>query len=907
MKNTAPFLLAILFALTLFATGCSDSSGQTFAANGGPLQNGDRIGTLHLGTIGGPSGLEVRGFDAAGRLIDTTTTDQVGTFVLRNFPSNGRVVVSMPNVALSAEVDGRSFFWVTGVSTLVSRYLQANPGTTVAQAEEQIRRFLDIPAATSLQGTFGQSWRSAFSWPAFVRRAGDTPLDQFLDQQVAAASQGQLDSFREPHPYPTLYTALGNKLHVGNFPNGVTRFGQVRAQDGEVAAKFLSTLVDNVTADVIANEATNGLDKAFGWLGSLLGLNKDVEIAELQNAIKQLLKDVENISIQVQTEIEQEEFDAINNALDPALVRIGQQSLNYLSLADLSPSYPPDVPVVSIDPTVTAFATGLRAYADDPTASLQDDLALLRKYLQGKGGTQNPILLYASLVQNKNGNISPGGSTLFQDFRTNEIQEQVSKVLDYYRAYQILGANLLAENSHMDSSTLGLSNTQGTNTISSGIQSASTQIGLVVEDLMIEGQLVPPPSLFSDDVLADRHSGLMWSLAFLSAEMTVQAGSYQVAGSDMWSWYTPTPDQLSTLRGYALNAGGQNVATGLQNMGFTSVPTDGDIYVACAWNGPYTGYQDNKDDWHVYNLTTGQESTYEDFNQIPTSFTLLVRNCAGYTTTTSGSPFYFLTGYQPENLGNLEAVQPISLAYDASVPGFLRGTWSYSVDVGYFSQLNDLDSDIQEMTFQAETTAGPTLPPSWSVTTNVPPGSVSISSLPGEGGELTYLKPNQAFTQNNQGVASVVIGANGNPQGSTTLSTIVTSLVPFYQLAPLQPQASFTAPAPQLKSILVTPTNRVFEANLAPNGSLNVNFFATGFYDNGTVEDLTFKATWSVASGQSNGSGVAVFNPNGFASTVNQLRMPASLKGTELTITASFQDPNTPGQVSGSADVETDF
>ena len=494
MKSFFAGVALMLVVLSLFVAGCGSSDTQFLNGSLPPDTGADRIGALHLGAAANQANREVIGYDAAGRQLGTTTTDERGSFVLRNFPADGWVVVRLPEVTLSAQVNGQRFFWVTGVSTLVSRYQQTHPELTTAQAQQEIARFLDISAEINLQGSFGRTWRSAFSWPGFVRRAGSNSLDAFLDQQVEAAGQGQIVSFREPHPYPALYSALGYRLHPGNIPDGVQVLSQVRAQDGEVAVGFFKTLVDNVTADVVANEATNGLDKAFGWVGSLLGLNKDVEIAELQQAIKDILGDIENLSIEVQTDIEREEFDSINEALNPALIRIGQQSLNYLSLVNLSPSYLSDVPVVSIDPTITGFAADLRAYATDPTDSLQDDLALLRKYLQGKGGTQNPILLYASLVQNEMGNTTPGGSTLFQDFRTNAIQDEVGKVLDYYRAYQLLGINLLAENAHMDSNTLGLSNTQGTNTIFSGIQSADSEIAQVAADLAIEGQLVPPPT-----------------------------------------------------------------------------------------------------------------------------------------------------------------------------------------------------------------------------------------------------------------------------------------------------------------------------------------------------------------------------------------------------------------------------
>ena len=904
MKNLSACAMTILVALNLLITGCSSSSSAALNGNNGPVQLADRVGVLHLGTSSTQANLQVRGYDASGRVVGTTTTDARGSFVLKNIPSDGLVVIETKEVTLSAPVNGQKFLWVTGVSTLVSRYLQANPEQSLTQAQQAIARYLDIPAGTSVQGTFGQSWHSAFSWPVFVQRAGATPLDAFLDQQAAAAAQGQVAYFREPHPYPALYSALGNELHPGNVPDGVQLLGQVRAQDGEVAASFLKTLVDNVTADVIANEATNGLDKAFGWLGSLLGLNKAVEIAELQNAIKELLEDVENLSIEVQTDIEQDEFDSINEALNPAIIRIGQQSLNYLNLANLAPSYPPGVPVVSVDPTVTAFATGLRAYATDPTDSLQDDLALLRKYLQGKGGTQNPILLYASLVQNEKGNTTPGGSTLFQDFRSNALQDQTAKVLDYYRAYQLLGINLLAENAHMDSSTLGLSNTQQTNTIATGIESASTQIGLVTEDLAIEGQLVPPSTLFSDEVLVDRHSATMWYLPMQSSNEVDYIANFNVNGDDQYTWYTPTPEQLGTLRGYALNAGGQDVATGLQNMGFTGLPTSGDIIVACASNGAYTGFQSESDDWTVYDLTTGTPSTYGDYNKLPEFGVLLVRNSPGYTTTVGSDDG--LLSYQADDLGNLQAVLPISLFYDIAVTGLIRGSWDYSVEVGYYQLVDDLDADIQTLTFQAQTSDGPVLPPSWTVQTDTP-SAVSISNVPQEGGTLTYLKPGQPFQDTDYGIATVVTGASGTPQGSTTLSTTAICTIPFWQLIPLQSSADYNAPAPQLSSILVTPTNRIFEQDLPPGGALDVNFFATGFYDNGTVEDLSFKATWSVAQGQSSGTGSAVFNPNGFSTTVNQLRMPKTLNGTSLTITASYQDPNTTGVVSGSAVVETDF
>ncbi len=905
MQSFRVGILAVVLAVGVLLGGCSSSNPQDFVQNPSPVTVEDRIGSLHLGAPTRQVGLKVEGYDAQGRLVSSTTTDERGSFLLRDVPFDGRVVLHTEDVTLSAQVNGQRFLWVTGVSTLMSRYLQAHPEVSAEHAQERIARFLDISEVAGVRGTFGESWRSEFSWSALVERAGSTPLNDYLDQLVEAASVGQIAYFRQPHPYPALKSALGHRLHPGNIPAGTQILGEVLAQEGEVAASFLKTLVDNVAADVIANEASDGLGKAFGWLGSLLGLNKAVEIAELQTALRDLLNDVENLSIEVQSDIEQEEFDDIRNALNPALIRIGQQSLNYLSLVNLNPPYLPDTPVVSIDPTITEFATGLRTYADDPTDSLKDDLDLLRRYLQGKGGTQNAIFHYASLLQNQNGNLTPSGSALFQDLRSNELQEKITRVLDYYRAYQVLGINLLAENAHMDSSTLGLSNTQGTNTIASGISTASTQIAEVVADLAIEGQLVPPPTLFSDDVFVDRHTGAMWAFPLQPEQFVTFADSFQLAGVDEYSWYLPTTSQLSGLRGYALNAGGQNVLNGLQAMGFTGLPSSGDIYVACSSDGnPYSGAFDNKGDLHLYDLTTGTESTYEDSGNAPEYLVLLVRNSPGYTTTVAG-PYSELASYQADTLGNLQAVLPFTLLYDEAVPSLLQATWSYQVLVGYYTFLVEGQGNTHTESFNVSDDQL-TLPPSWSVSSDTP-GAVSISNVPEDRGAISYLRPGQSFDSNDQGVASVITSSSGSPQGSTTLST-TTSMIPFFQLPPFpSPSPSFTAPVAKLTSILVTPTNRVFEENLPPGGSLNVNFFATGFYDNGTVEDLTFKVTWSVAQGQSTGTGSAVFNPNGFATTVNQLRMPQSLNGTELTITASYQDPNTVGVTSGSAAAETDF
>jgi hypothetical protein len=163
---------------------------------------------------------------------------------------------------------------------------------------------------------------------------------------------------------------------------------------------------------------------------------------------------------------------------------------------------------------------------------------------------------------------------------------------------------------------------------------------------------------------------------------------------------------------------------------------------------------------------------------------------------------------------------------------------------------------------------------SW-FSTNV--SQLDVSNLPGMAGTVTY---HTASPTNTSVVASLITGfpSGGQAVAPAAAPTVVNVTVP-----PSQLPGGANPNAPVLTSILVTPCNRIYSSATGTPPIAEDNYFATGFYSDNSVTDLTNNVTWSVTTASTNGQGTAVFQ------APNILQAPQALGNSTLSITATYQ------------------
>ncbi len=210
-----------LMAMTLLvAVACHNGDGSTAAPSSYLL------GAVHLGgsRAAALTGSPVRVMDADGVVVATTRVLAGGSFSLAA-PSwagfVGRIEVDANVPVAAGQVDAVRLArelridtgvqqpghqWVSVPSTVVSRYLQRNPGTALSTAVETVAAHLGIPAGVSGDTAFGETHRSPASWNE-LRAAAATAsrsVDSFLDLLAGEVGIAPARNFRTAQPYPNL-------------------------------------------------------------------------------------------------------------------------------------------------------------------------------------------------------------------------------------------------------------------------------------------------------------------------------------------------------------------------------------------------------------------------------------------------------------------------------------------------------------------------------------------------------------------------------------------------------------------------------------------------------------------------------------------------------------------------------
>jgi hypothetical protein len=874
-------LLGVLTVGALVLTACSGGGNDWFVPPA--TTTAVAYGSLNLpkGGVRANTDVLVRAVTLDGQTLGETHTDSVGSFTLKQLPADFRVLALLPSgLTLSREVRGglKGWLWINGATTLVSRVMQRNPGMTLDAAATRVRSYLGIAASVNLDSGLGDTWRSPFSWSQFVVLAGATPLDTFIDQHVAAMDGKTTVSIRRPDPYPAIHALLGRNFSPGvAAPANVGKSVQMSA--GDFGLGVFGGVLGNITTWGIG-QICEAAGCNYGTSGQLTQIQNSLTTLETQ--MTQVLTDLGTLQQSVTTGFSNIAVQNVVQQLQQVTNRIGTYSQNYQTTIPkiqeslVSPGTPIGAPPAS---AVTFVNNSLRFYYNANNGSMNQDINTLSQYLLGKNNQSSLPLLTNIAAAAQYGSNAPSANYLYVDTRSNAINESLCNQLDFYRAYQVLAFNLLAEYSHADANTFptGSSNVP-TNVLPANITSAVTTMRQMTADLVAEGQLAPPPTIASDEVFVGSYYMFYTTIQYqtygkgIGTSVAVSAlDSFSLGPWGQHLWNPPTLSAINWLHTAASNAGGGNVITGLQKLGFT-VPSN-------ASSSSFYIFINNLNG-SVYDFNAGVVNNTPGFYP-SLLFYLPARSTPGPTGT--------LTAMKPEDSGTVNAVSyPQSLAYSGSSNSALvTPTYpSWNIGAGYFANTVNL-------------AATPNLAWSSSIA-----ASLEISNIAGQQGTVVY---HTASPGSGNVLASIYTSAITQTNGSVVPNTPLQLSTPFSSI--LSTLTATTPTNPTLVSIFITPQNRLYATTNETINQVSLYsdpYFATGSYSDGTYRDLTGQVTWTVTSTASAGN-----QPYLLTSPAVILKVPSSAGKSNLTITATITvtDPTTlfSYTVTGTSNGATEF
>jgi hypothetical protein len=231
-------------------------------------------------------------YDMDGKQIlktDTPATNDQGAFlngVIKNLPANFRMVAEGGSLG-GSDFSGRLMadvqdfdpnvdtIYLNGVTTMVSSYLDQNPGATVDEATIVVKRFLEIPESVDVASEMLLSGQY-FNCEQFLREASDNGgINQYIDKLLTELKNGATHPFQEPLP-----------------PEG--------------AGSWLAETLAEGAVSYVGGEL-------MGWGLSKAGINfgeedhTAEELAKIQNGMAEMKDEMSKMSVQL---------DAINDRLD---------------------------------------------------------------------------------------------------------------------------------------------------------------------------------------------------------------------------------------------------------------------------------------------------------------------------------------------------------------------------------------------------------------------------------------------------------------------------------------------------------------------------------------------------------------------------------------------------------------
>ncbi len=849
---------------------------------------------------------------ADGTVLAETITNATGNFMLEGrLPASYRVESRLAggSLAFAAEVRAPSFVVVNVPNTLVSRYLQAHPQASLEQAESLVRARLSLPAEGGLD-FIEDGPRVDFSHLAFFSAASANGGCESFLARLAAEGQpvprfrltretlGGQDEGLEAELRPLLALARSQPrlLETLSTSSVLAAGGFLLSGVGD---SILSTLTENTLA----------------WITTSLGWNVGTAgaLETIQDQLDELADELDTL-----------ELEGAANGANTALTSV--VSSTSVLVSDQSAAVQVAVsdgitnrPTTSVNGSLTTLLASLGSY------QAATNLGQIQTFMLGLNDNTNLITTNLKLLLNQSYGIQQSGQPF--PVRSSFLLDQALDTFNFYQGYQALAANYLVEQAHpvvpIQPPAINL------------LQARTSTDQAAYQVALQRMQLPPYPA--SDLIFVDLQYGLMWCtsvqapMSYNDAINFVDKFSYSAGSLTFEDWRLPTTLEIQALqnrgRFVANSLRDSSVAhdgsdssygnygyclQGLSGLGFVGVNQYGSDGYTWIYNWYYITSWLQDDSLTAWGMNHQDGKALKtDNNKLPF---VMVRSLGrellpilDYTDAPSVPTYPPGMDVPPQRLEFVGEGVPTGFAGANYLTGQTVGINHRQLTGGANDTFERFDDAIfiQPIVEYTMFLGGTfTLGNSGQLTEKLPSNSYTQSiPLGGSQGAFSATTTPVAF-QVGQGDFSVsnypdyqgLILAHSTPQVFQTVCTVLGLEDASKPISATFSSSSLTAPTPYLKHMLISPRNLVV-TGLGSTVTVSQNYYCTGYYSDGTVEDLTPKVTWTVvnkATGQPNqstsgGKSVGVFF-SGSTLTIADQDNPASRAQALYTVRASLSN-----------------
>lgn len=883
--------------------------------------------------LGSPaSGSPVTMQTSQGVVLATTTTTANGEFRLAAAaPQDFVLKLTLPGSSLNFYSDvhqtGNLKIILADINlpTTMAHQLREGSQLSLADAEAMARRQLGIPPGFILNSLSAEDSLLPFSHLAFLAAADrNGGLASFAASAPTALKAKDAPPYRLNYdavhtPFTRLEPSLLNIAETGR--QRVLVLGAVPGGD---ALKSVGKFVGLGLANWIE---TAGINEAYGYVSSQTSWNvgTSAKLSEILASITQVETQIAQLQSQLQKAFLQATLDVLAANVNTITTATGLITALNMDYGGANPSITiQDQPVtLPLNQAVTALLNDVST-----NENVSSSLSAIENGLLGLNGASNTYFLAQSNYMLAELGINGNPQFGYTPVRSSAIYNHMTQFLEFYQGNENTALNYLSEAAHVSPSYLP----SQTGQFKVKIDAVTARSRAVARLQRLESAQIMPAG---SGVVVDLENGLIWLSQIQSADTFANATSLATATNltvtdssgqtfQLNNWRLPYYQECKSLqaRGYSCPTKDPNVAVnsnnplpdfgqsaaGLSALGFVgaeNLNTNGDIwYQSVGLNGgesfAYRYYNDTE-----FRLNR-ENDNHETLDSDETRPFVLVQHIQGLldwggedtskTYTQSNSDPYD-NGLLPGPSWRLLGV-PTSLQLQADgdqvsalvgYTSYLGGTIVYgtsgnkvgTVRVQNGTAFEQVLEDTQAATYFAS--SGPNLGTNDTV-------SVEVSA------DISNLIPTPVRTVVGPSVPQRSYGSvQWHTDVIANLSAQITGTVAGYRNGAFQainatlPLLKASAAPRQLTQIVVMPQNQ----NNEGSSTKNAQFQAVGFYDDGSLKDLTQEVTWSISCDQPSSSQIGQGNsPNSDAGllTVGTFTSNPVPQAATFNVTASYQN-----------------
>ncbi len=564
-------IIAAALAVSLFSTGCGNSNNSFVLTSTGntPALAETVVAEVYLGAPVEDATVRLLALDGSELARGSSNADGLVFFHNVNLPGDFRAVATLPDSNEEFRAEMRSFDHLNRrahidlLTTLVSDYMQANPGMAYAEAESRIKAAAAIPHAVDLSIGLHEP-NPVFSSIAAWRAAGESGgWSTFAQDFLTRAEDGISTPYRLSRdqlyrPISGLEPAL-NQVAERDRVRTQQRLGIPDATPAQLQIRHAATpsliagpaglagqFLLGVSTGVAGNVATTALDDVLGWAANQLGMNYgNGDSQQLEEIYQQLAALTDLVQSTVDTATVQQVKDDIaavdalfTNSNDPTLPSVRSSNLSLQqNLQNARATNQPFSPPPSISSVIT----------DLQTPDYANVLTDANNLLLGPSNSPKGVVMEAQNVY-YNQELGIDTPARFQNYpwRANAILNVLMPLTDHFLGYQNQALNLYSEKVH---------NYQVNPSPVAGIAAFQDDFRTTVANMKELRQ--QQPLYLSGGFIIDFESGIMWNDTMQDLE----------TWSDANAAATTQPCQLIMPNGQVVNLSGSNGAWHLPNFG----------------------------------------------------------------------------------------------------------------------------------------------------------------------------------------------------------------------------------------------------------------------------------------------------------------------------------------------------